>query len=188
MRSIAVFLSLGLAFAGKAGAQAAGYSAPWDVAKLTAALVDEAKRLQPIVSQADPQQWKDPSAGKNYQAQWKSAQNLIQYFTGAAESLSKQPEKLPLGLETYFRMEAMQVTLASLADGIRAHDNAAKAQLLQLVMTDNSNNRERLKQYLMDLANAKEKEFQVADQEAQRCRGNLSRQVPSSADRSKAKR
>jgi hypothetical protein len=181
-------LSLGLALAGKAGAQAAGYSAPWDVAKLTAALVDEAKRLQPIVAQADPQQWKDSSAGKNYQPQWKSAQNLIQYFTGAAESLSKQPEKLPLGLETYFRMEAMQVTLASLADGIRRHDNPAKAEVLQLVMTDNSNNRERLKQYLMDLANAKEQEFQVADHEAQRCRGNISRQVPPSADQSKAKR
>jgi hypothetical protein len=41
---------------------------------------------------------------------------------------------------------------------------------------------------LMDLANAKEKEFQVADREAQRCRGNLSRQVPPSADRSKPKR
>jgi hypothetical protein len=158
------------------------------VAKLTAALVDEAKRLQPIVAQADPQHWKDPGAGQNYQAQWKSAQDLIQYFSGTADRLSKQPEQLPLALETYFRMEAMQTTLASLADGIRRHDNPAKADVLELVMTDNSNNRERLKQYLTDLANAKEQEFQVADREAQRCRGNISRQMPSSADQSKPKR
>ncbi len=141
-----------------------------------------------MVAQSDPQKWKDAKAGQNYQAQWKSAQNLIQYFTGSAENLAKQPEKLPLGLETYFRMEAMQDTLSSLADGIRRHDNPAKADLLESVMRDNSNNREKLKQYLTELAAAKEQEFQVADREAQRCRGNLSRQMPAPPDQSKPKR
>jgi hypothetical protein len=158
------------------------------VAKLTGSLVSEAQRLKPLVAQVDPRQWKDPAAGRNYSEQWTSVQNLIQYFTGSAENLSKQPEKLPLALETYFRMEAMETALGSLADGVRRHDNPAKADLLQGVMNENSNNRERLKQYLTDLSTAKEQEFQVADREAQRCRANINRQSPSSSDRLNPKR
>jgi hypothetical protein len=187
-RPIVGLLTLGLGFACGLAGQTAGYSAPWDVSKLTAALTTEAQRLQPIVVQADPQKWKDAKAGQNYQQQWNSAQNLIQYFTGSAERLSSQPERLPLAMEAYFRMEAMQTVLASLADGIRRHDNPAKADLIESVMNDNSNNRERLKQYLTDLATVKEQEFQVADREAQRCRGNISRQAPAAPDHSKAKR
>jgi hypothetical protein len=183
MRYFVVLLSMGFA-----QAQQAGYSAPWDVKQLMDALVKEAQRLKPIVQQADPRKWKDTSSAANYRSQWASAQNLIQYFTGAADNLSKQPEKLPLALETYFRMEAMETNLASLADGIRRHDNPAVADLLQGVMTENSNNREKLKQYLTDLATAKEQEFQIADREAQRCRGAVNRQLPASADRSKSKR
>ena len=60
-----------------AAAQNAGYSAPWDVTKLMAALTDEAKRLQPIVAQADPQRWKNAASGRSYEAQWKSALDSV---------------------------------------------------------------------------------------------------------------
>ncbi len=159
--------------AGALHAQPAGYSAPWDVKQLMDSLVKEAQRLKPIVLQANPRQWKDASFAASYQTQWTSAQNLIQYFIGSADNLAKQPEKLPLALETYFRMEAMETNLASLADGIRRHDNPAVADLLQGVMNENASNREKLKQYLTDLAAAREQEFQIADREAQRCRGAI---------------
>ena len=44
------------------------------------------------------------------------------------------------------------------------------------VIAENSTNRDRLRQYLQDLATQKEQEFQVADREAQRCRGALLQQ------------
>ena len=160
-------------------AQDAGYSAPWDVKQMTDALATEASRLKPLVEQADPAKWNDPAGGAPYQAQWKSAQDLIRYFTGATGNLAKQPEKVTVALETYFRMEAMETTLGSLAEGIRRYHNPAVADLLRGVLTENSNNREKLKQYLTDLASAKEQEFQIADREAQRCRANLMRQPAS---------
>ena len=43
-------------------------------------------------------------------------------------------------------------------------------------MVENSTNRDRLRQYLQDLATQKEEEFQVADREAQRCRAALLKQ------------
>ena len=172
-----VFLA-GIAVAGAALAQSNSYPAQWDVQRLVDALVQEAQRLPPILEQANPAQWNDAAAGQSYQAQWKAAQNEIQYFTGSARSFSKQPEKMPLALETYFRMEAMEASLGSLAQGIRRHHNPAVADLLQGVMTENSNNRERLKQYLTDLATAKEQEFQIADREAQRCRSAITHQPP----------
>ncbi len=169
---------LGIALAARAGAQAPGYSAPWDIAKLTAALVAEAQRLKPLVAQADPQKWKDAKAAELYQGPWNSAQNERQYFTGSAEKLAKEPEKLTLAMEAYFRMEALQTTLASLVEGMRRHDNGAKADVIEIVMGDNTTNKARLRQYMTELAAAKEQEFQVADREAQRCRGTLSRQAP----------
>ena len=75
--------------------------------------------------------------------------------------------------ETYLRMQAMESTLGSLIEGIRKYQNPALADLAQSVMTENSTNRDRLSQYLRDLAAQKEKEFQVADREAQRCRGMI---------------
>jgi hypothetical protein len=40
-------------------------------------------------------------------------------------------------------------------------------------MGENSNNLDRLRHYLQDLAAQKEQEFQIADREAQRCRSVL---------------
>jgi hypothetical protein len=50
--------------------------------------------------------------------------------------------------------------------------------LLVGVLGENSTNRDRLRQYITDLAANKEQEFQIADKEAQRCRGMLGKQAP----------
>ena len=52
------------------------------------------------------------------------------------------------------------------------------AELLDGTVRENSNNRERLRQYLNGLAQTKEQESQIMDKEAQRCRAILSRQPP----------
>ena len=48
--------------------------------------------------------------------------------------------------------------------------------LLIGVLAENSSNRDKLRQYITDLAVTKEQEFQIVDKEAQRCRGVLSHQ------------
>ena len=102
--------------------------------------------------------------------------------------MARQPERLPIALETYFRMESMESNLRSLADGIRKYYDPRIADQVQSIIVQNSNNREKLKQYLTELSSTKEQEFKVADSEAQRCRGVISREAPvSSRDRVKPK-
>ena len=57
----------------------------------------------------------------------------------------------------------------------------AIADLLQSVVNENSVNRDKLRQFLQELAVQKEQEFQVADQEAQRCRSVMMKQSTGSA-------
>ncbi|HMD48285.1 MAG TPA: hypothetical protein VKG79_04265 [Bryobacteraceae bacterium] len=150
-----------------------GVSSEWDVRTLLDGLDRQAEHLKPIIDQVKPDTWVSKGAPSAYAAQWKSAEAELRYLLTSSQALSRDPEKLTLALDTYLRMQAMESTLGSLIEGIRKYQNPALADLAQSVMTENSTNRDRLSQYLRDLAAQKEKEFQVADREAQRCRGMI---------------
>ncbi len=152
----------------------AGVDSEWDVRKLLESLGAEAQHLKPIIDQVKPESWVSKGAPDAYVAQWKSAEAQIRYLLTSTTSLARDPERLTLALDTYSCAWRLSSPLsASLAEGIRKYQNPALADLTQSVVAENSNNRERLRQYLIDLASQKEQEFQVADREAQRCRGML---------------
>ena len=150
-----------------------GVASEWDARKLIDALNSQAQHLKPVVDQVQPAAWVSKGASDTYVAQWNSTQAQLKYLIAASEAFSRQPERLPLGLETYFRMQAVESTLGSLTEGVRKYQNPALASIMESVITENSTNRDRLRQYLQDLATQKEQEFQVADREAQRCRAAL---------------
>jgi hypothetical protein len=151
----------------------AGVSSEWDVRKLLDNLNLQAEHLKPVIDQVNPEAWVSKGAPDAYIAQWKSAEAELRYFLSSSNSLSREPERLTLALDTYFRMQAMESTLGSLVEGIRKYQNPALAEIAQTFVAENSTNRDRLRQYISDLATQKEQEFQVADREAQRCRGML---------------
>ena len=153
-----------------------GVASEWDARKLIDALSAQAQHLKPIVDQVQPADWQSKGASETYVAQWNTAQAQLKYLISSSEALSRQPERLPLGLDVYFRMQAVDSVLASLTEGVRNYQNPALASLMQQVIAENSTNRDRLRQYLQDLATQKEQEFQVADREAQRCRAALLQQ------------
>ena len=155
-----------------------GVSAGWDISKTIDALSAQAKRLKPILDQLTPQEWVKKGAPDAYVSQWRGAQAEVGYLADAAKALDQQPERLTLALETYFRLQALESRLNSLVDGVRNYQNPAVGDLLVGVLGENSSNRDKLRQYITDLAATKEQEFQIADQEAQRCRGMLSHQTP----------
>ncbi len=148
----------------------------WDLRKLLDELDRGTSRVKPVLVQADPAKWSDRGAAANYAPQFKSAQNQIDYLRTTRIEFAKQPERLTLALETFFRLESMEQSLSSFTDGLRKYGNPAVADLLDGAVRQNSTNRNRLRQYISSLAQTKEQEFQIADQEAQRCRANLSRQ------------
>ncbi len=156
-----------------------GVESEWDLQKLLAALSAGTRRMKPIMDQCNPQTWRDTEAARSYSPQWKGAQNELQYLTLTAEKLARDPERLPVALETFFRLQSLETSVSSLIEGIRKYQNPAVADLLQGALVENQNNHERLKQYLTELAQTKEDEFKVMDKEAQRCRGVMSKQPPS---------
>lgn len=159
-----------------AQAQNPGVQAEWDISKTIDSLSAQAKRIKPILDQLTPQEWVAKGAPDTYVAQWKGAQAELGYLADSARALEKQPERLTLALDTYFRIQGLEMRLNSLAEGVREYQNPAVADLLFGVLSENSSNRDKLRQYITDLAATKEQEFKIVDAEAQRCRGVLSRQ------------
>ena len=162
----------------QAPAPAQGVQAPWDISQIVAALSEQAARLTPVLEQLTPAEWEAKGAPSAYTAQWRAVRSEVAYLVNTAQSLQKQPERLTLSLEAYFRLQAVEMQINSLVEGVRRYQNPAVGDLLISVMGANSGNRYRLRQYITDLAETSEQEFRVIDQEAQRCRGNLLRQPP----------
>jgi hypothetical protein len=150
----------------------------WDTSKAIAAFSDQAKRLKPILDQLTPQEWVSKGAPQTYVSQWQEAEQELSYVGTSAQSLERDPERLTLALDTYFRWERLASDLASLVEGVRHYQNPAVGDLVVSVLGENSSNRELLKQHITDLAAQKEQEFAVVDKEAQRCRGQVTRPTP----------
>jgi ABC-type transporter Mla subunit MlaD len=150
-----------------------GVPAEWDVRQLLDSLTAQTEHLRSFLDQVSTDGMVANGAPQTYLQQWKTAHSELQYLLQSMRALNKQPERLPLALDAYFRMGEMESTLASVFEGIRKYQNPALAELLQGVVNENSTNRDRLRQYVQELAVQKEEEFQVADKEAQRCRGMI---------------
>jgi hypothetical protein len=163
-----------------AAAQSGGLAPEWEVRNDLKTLAAHVEAFKPILAKVKPQDW-DGAPGA-YVSQGKRLEAEIEYLIGAGKELAERPDKLTVGLTTYFRMQSVELMLRSYAEGIRKYQNAALAELLLAAVSTAAADREKLRQYIIDLAADKEAQFRVIDEEAQRCRGQLSRQ-PRSAPR-----
>jgi hypothetical protein len=173
---VLMYLVFASSLASAQSASAGGVASEWDVRKLLDSLDLQAQHVKPIIDQVKPEAWVAKGAPKAYVTQWTTAQAELKYLLSSSDALSKQPERLTLALDTYFRMQALEATLSSVTEGIRKYQNPALADLMQAVVSENSSNADKLRQYVQDLATQKEEEFKIADREAQRCRESLMKQ------------
>ncbi len=177
MRVLTLLWSISLTVA-SLSAQSAGVPPEWETRKLLDSLVNNAKKLEPLVLQINPADWKEKGAPDAYQAQWKSVRNAIEGLQYSSGRLSKEPTRLSYALDTLFRLDGLNTYLGSLASGVRRYQNPALADLLLGIADENSANHESLKQYTLDLATSKEGELKVMESEAQRCLGIIVKQPP----------
>ena len=154
----------------------ASVSAPWDIKETASALGQTVLRLRPILEQLNPAEWVANGAPDAYVSQWRNSKLDVDAIASATDALQKQPEKLTVALNVYFKMQVMDARLLSLNEGVRKYQNPAVAELIVGLAAENSDNREKLRMYIADLAEQKEAELGVADREAQRCRTVLNRQ------------
>lgn len=153
----------------------AGVSPEWDIRQDMTALAGQIRQLQPMVEMIKPETWISQGAPSAYVKQMASLQTGMQYLLGSAEKLAKEPERLTSALDAYFRMQYVETLIDSLREGVRKYQSPDLAEILNGLMTASSNSKEKLRAHIVDLASLREQEMSVMDQEAQRCRGMLSR-------------
>ena len=141
------------------------------------ALAADIKNLEPLLNSVSPQEWMAKGAPAAYVKQLDSARASARSLVAATSLLAQQPEKLPVALDAFFQMERMELLLTSLRDGIRKYQSGDLADHLNQAFAKDVVHRDRLRQHIRDLANLREQEFQIANEEAQRCRGMLTRQT-----------
>lgn len=158
--------------------QKAGTPPEWEVRAEISKLANGLARLKPMLEQVRPQEWTSQGASETYVAQWKSVRSELEHLDRSVRLLMAEPDRLTAALDTFFRVDRLQALLSSLEQGVRRYQNPALADLLSAIFADSAPAREGLRQYVLDLAEMKEHELKVADQEAQRCRDFLVRQPP----------
>jgi hypothetical protein len=168
-------------------AQAGGIPPEWELRKQLSALAEHVQRIKPVLDQLNPQDWVKQGAPAVYEDQLKRTSAEIDYLIGSTKELMGRPEKLTTALETFFRMQSVDAMLRSVAAGVRKYQNPAIADLLQGMISDTTADRDKLRQYVVELAADREQQFKVMDQEAQRCRASLSRQ-PHTAEKASGRK
>jgi hypothetical protein len=165
----------------------AGLENPWDVRKIIAELQKDTANLEPLLRQINPQDWyQRKGAPSTYIIQWQSAQGQLNDIMAATKLFAQKTESLSLALDTYFRLEALEMVERALAEGVARYDTPANARTLNTLIAHNFDARERIRGYIRDLAATTEENFRIADGEAQRCREMISKQpVASQARKSK---
>jgi hypothetical protein len=159
-------------------AQQAGIPTEWEVQKMVQAIAQQSARLQEMVDQVRPKDWVAKGAPEAYIQQWDSARVQAGGLKISSAALVQEPAKITASLDTFFRLQSLETSLTSLIDGVRRYQNPALADLLSSVLADSNASRQQLRQYVVDLAAIKEQEFKVMEQEAQRCRVNITRPQP----------
>jgi hypothetical protein len=150
--------------------QTAGLESDWEIAAVLQEIGAHAARVMPLLDRMDARQWAAKGAPDAYAAQLQSSKEQAQALANGAKALASNPEALSGALLVLFREQGLETLLNSVAEAVRKYQSPAAAQELIAMAAESGADRDRLEQYVVNLASEREKEYQVMDKEAQRCR------------------
>jgi hypothetical protein len=150
--------------------QTAGLESDWEIAAVLQEIGAHAARVLPLLDRVDARQWAVRGAPEAYAAQLQSSKEQAQALADGAKAAAADPEALSGELQILFREQGLETLLTSVAEAVRKYQSPAVAQELVAMAAESGANRDRLEQYVVNLASEREKEYQVMDKEAQRCR------------------
>ncbi len=164
-----------------------GVETAWDARRIVDATGKANREMKPVLLSMSPQEWYEKKgAPSTYVIQWQTAQRQVSDVDITAQRFAQKTDSLPLGLDLYFRLEALETTARSVDEGAKKYADPSAAARLTALLASSFDGRQRLRDYLRDLAADQEQNFKVADAEAQRCRGMISREpAPSNNRKSK---
>jgi len=133
-------------------------------------------RLKPILEQLQPEKWVAAGAPAAYARQHRVSLDAIASVQSIVGRLAERPSRLSLATETLIQMEALIELSSSVSQAVRKYQNPAVADLLDGEIGAAGAPRGWLRQLVLELSALRERELEVADQEAQRCRTQTLRQ------------
>ena len=163
----------------------AGLEPAWDIAVVLQEIGAHAGRLLPVLDQVDAPGWVAKGASDTYAVQLESSKQQARAVADEAAALARNPDRLSGALQLFFRMEGLENMLNSLQEGARKYQGPQIAQSLAALFGEGGANRERLRDYIVNLASEREHQFEVMDREAQRCRATLMAPPPKTSGRKK---
>ena len=156
-------------------AQQASIMTDYDAAQLFNAVAEQTQKLAPMIEQINTPDWVSKGAAPTYTQLRDGALAQNKAIVTAMRELAQHPGKLSECMSALFRIQSMEMELISLDTGLRKYQNPALADLIGSLLAEGNRNRDRFRQYVVDLTGHKEQQFDVADKEAQRCRESLSK-------------
>ena len=157
---------------------AQGLETSWEIAPAIQAIGAHAERLLPALDRVDARSWVNRGASETFVQQLDMSKQQARALADGAKALAGNPERLSVGLVVLFRIQGLENLLGSLAEGLRKYQSPSDAQQLVALAAEDGSNRDRLQNYLVNLAAAQEQQLHVMDQEAQRCRNLISMPPP----------
>jgi hypothetical protein len=155
---------------------AGGVATEWETRERLAELARNTRALEPVLAQIRPNDWVAKGASETYVNQARTVRSLALHVIATSKRLAERPEHLSTGIETLFRIQALERFAGSLGEGIRRYQGADLANRFMEVVAPVAGSGEALRQHILDVALMREQEFDVISAEAQRCRGEILRQ------------
>jgi hypothetical protein len=171
---------------GQVQTQPAGVESAWDARRIIDSVSRNDEQLRPVLGAIDPKAWyEQKGAPSTYVIQWQTAQRQLNDLEITAKQVASKPDSLPGVLDLYFRLEALEESARAVDEGAKRYGDRQTADQLTRLVAGNFDARQRLRQYIQDLSADLEANYKIADSEAQRCRGMISREpLPSNKRKS----
>ncbi len=149
-----------------------------EVPSIAGRISERAEHLKPMFEQVHISEWVAKGAPETYNSQWNSLVEQNQAIETDMKVIGEHPEGMQDVMRALFRVHRFDTDLNALLIAVRRYQNPALADLIESVSVSDQASVEKLQQYVLDLADATEKQLSVEDDEAQRCRASLASQPP----------
>jgi hypothetical protein len=149
---------------------------PADVTIIANDISLRSEHLKPMLEQVHAAEWVAKGAPDAYVAQWRSLTEQNQAIQTDMAAIAQNPQAMEDVMKGLFRVHRFDSDLGAMLNGLRRYQNPALADLIESVAAADQNGVEKLQQYVLDLADEKERQIDVEDKEAQRCRATLAAQ------------
>lgn len=156
---------------------------PTQLAAIATEIAQRSEHLKPMIEEVHTADWLAKGAPEAYIGQWRSLAEQNQAIQADMTGIAQHPDAMQEAsleqiMRALFRLHRFDSDLDALLNSVRRYQNPALADLIESVAAGDQKSIEKLQQYVLDLANEKERELDVENNEAQRCRSTLAGQPP----------